>query len=389
MKKILGLVLVFGFVGFVAFAQTTAAQPSVAFNGDMNTGFYGMAIGSNDPILQSYNDNAPGNGNRWDLQAKYDAGNWGMLIKLRDTGAFYYGDTSDLTFKYAYGWTTFLNKMVTVRAGSVLDTTAKTGSGGGNQGFGSIDPQTGISIDIMPTDGLGLIWFMPYYFASTNASAITPTSAKLSDAFSGSFIGASYYAKGMGDVEVGYQLATKDNNDSVALSGATPYSYFDFGVAYTGMQNLTAYLEGKSTMASTSNTNFTYLGEKIAYAMAPLNLTLWGEQQFGDADVHGTFYNFQPHVDYSLGTATVGAMVDYGSLTVSSTTYTTTAFGPYLVATVGGAKATLGAAYMLGGDKGIAPPILGHVQYGPDMTALAVPLSDNAWMAYALLDWAF
>ncbi len=182
-------------------------------------------------------------------------------------------------------------------------------------------------------DGLDFGVFLPFTYGyapgyagnylplPTKGSNTSLASESLIDAVTTMAVGVKYKVKGFGDIEGGYWSAPV-GNQNIASSKFDQYAWFWFGAEYTGMQNLTAILEGFAIDTRDAGNNSFYLTQKIGYQLGQIGLTLYGEQYFMGSNVGaGTFgannilgYNgtdlyFRPVVDYNMGWVDVGAFV--------------------------------------------------------------------------------
>jgi len=290
MKKALLCVLLLGFLGSFAFAQTATA-PALVWNGYANFGLMLWNDGTNNNLATIGSDSWT-NG-RLQLEGKYAASNYGWAIRLRDDNPF---GGQNLYFKRDWGWVTGLNGMLTVQAGRLGDYSWSTN---GWQNFGGLDGMTGVQFQLAPISGLNVGLFLQApgsgTYTGTNlvpaAGAIgSATSAyNLANLASGVYpltVGGRYTVGTAGYVAAGYYL----NADELWL-----------GAGYTGMSALTAKVEALMLNTSTAASNFFYVDEQVAYNMAPLNLQLYAEQQFNNsAAANAMVVHLQPSVDYTV-----------------------------------------------------------------------------------------
>lgn len=306
MKKALLCVLLLGFLGASAFAQSTT--PSLVWNGYANFGASIWNDGTNTNLTNLGSDSWTGG--RLQLEGKYAASNYGWAIRLRDDGAGGWNNGGTLYFKRAWGWVTGLNGMLTLQAGRLGD---YSWASNGWQNFGNQDGATGVQLQLMPAKGANVGVFVPVPIASTGTAygflpAGTGTgvayydTSTLPDGVYPLVIGAAY-TMDMGYAALGYDLA------KMQLWG---------GAGYTGMSNLTAKLE--LLMNNTTDkvagggdaANFFYLDEQVAYNMAPINVQLYAEEQFDNsAASNDMVLHFQPSVDYTMDTWNLGAFFSY------------------------------------------------------------------------------
>jgi hypothetical protein len=338
--------------------------PALKFNGYLNMGALVSAQAGTTNLLSYGQDSwTPG---RFQLEGKYADTNWGWAFRMRSDADWTTGQP--VYMKRAYGWVTGLNGMIKVQAGRLG---SYAWSSNQWQSFGQRDGAAGIQLDIMPVAGADLGVFLPTWSSGTDT-------ALLSDAFNSLMFGASY-TNDMLYAAVGYDLGNK---------------YLWAGVSYTGMSALTAYVESKINLDSTTANNFVYLDERVAYNMAPLNVGLWAEQQFNStAGVPSTLLHFQPSVDYTMGVWNLGVLGSFAT----DTTDSGYGVGAWAKATVGKtATVALGAQYDLGT---LAPANAkelsnGDPLYGPQVTAANAATgfgsqTDNLFRTYLDFVWSF
>jgi hypothetical protein len=277
---------------------------------------------------------------RIQLEGKYKADNYGWAFRLRNDGPWAKttdtsGDViaagSGLYFKRAWGWVDMLNGMVEVQAGRLGDYSISTNQW---QSFGAFDGSTGILAKVMPVKGVTLGLFLPTW----NSGTATDT---VSNAFGAMALGGSY-SSDMIYAAAGYDLGGK---------------FAWLGLSYSGMKDLTAYLESKDSFGATSSY---YLDEYVDYAMGNMTVGTYAEQQFGGTNF---LMHFSPQFTYTMDKVVLGLRGDFATDSVS-TGYGVGAYAKLNVAS--SAWLTFGAGY----DGGTAAPTNGSQTvfdplYGP------------------------
>ena len=363
-------------------AMAPAPAPGLVWSGTLYIGAETQSINQANPTFNMW-DPVNGTPSRFNLQAKYDAGSYGLYLRLREDDTWAQGNNGKVLVRRLYGWMDAANGLVRLQAGRLGDYTWSTGSLGatGLMQVGEIDGPVGVQLQIKPISGLNFGAFLPFmqtsnttpnFSADTGAgAAATATTIKesnvpangtpfaaVADAFGNLLVAGSYVQKGLGDVEVGYQFftasgalpgyTTSGNSFYATPVGSTPgsFPYFFFGAAYTGTPNLYACLESKFVNTNTGSFNYDYFDEEITYNMAPLNFTLWGEQNFWPSSASnnkvpvgqptaGTQLHFKPIADYTMGIFDLGAFVNFETSSATGSTLMGYSGGPFVKMTTG------------------------------------------------------
>jgi hypothetical protein len=396
LKRVLVLLAGLALAGSIAVAQAAPAAapaPALVWSGNLSFGAETQTINNATPNLKLW-DPANGTGSRLNFNAKYDAGSYGLFVNLREDDSWANVNNGKILVRRAYGWLDVANGLVRFQAGRLGDVSWATGShgAGGQSLFGMVDGVVGAQVQIKPITGLMFGAFVPFlqttntnpainiapagtpknYVPNNNVPGNATPFANLYDAFNNLTIGATYNAKGLGDIEAGYQMFAPSGalpltpNSGYSTSNAfyygaltPPYTanpagipHFFFGLAYTGTQNLYACLEAKIVTSGFANYNYSYFDEKVSYNMAPLNFTLWGEEQFWPSSAPnqlpisitntqimyptaGTQLHFKPIVDYTLGIFNFGAFVNFETSSETGSTLMGYSGGPYVKLTAG------------------------------------------------------
>jgi len=340
MKRL--LVLLFCLVAIGAFAQAPAA-PGLVWSGYLCTGGLVQTFNGATPQLGIW-DPADITKSRLNLQMKYDGGSYGLYVRIREDDNWFQnlnvnptlnksipttptatvintGGTNAIGFRRAYGWMDALNGMVRISAGRLNTYAWATGSGGGSfNSFGNDDGAVGMDIQIKPIDGLNIGAFVPF---SDQMAPNTPLDT-LSNALNSSFIAASYYLKGVGDIEGGYWFSPNNITTYTTAAGNPSsnffvYPYAWFGFAYTGMPALTAYVESRISTAANTTANYSYFDEVVGYNMAPLHFQVLAEELINGFSSTGLDMHFQASADYTVGIANIGVFGDFTSTTAPAT----------------------------------------------------------------------
>lgn len=350
MKKTLVFVLLLGIIGTFAFAQSAA--PALKFTGYMNFGAQIYNDGTNTNLVALGSDSWTQG--RLYLNGSYTTDTWGLAFRLAKDGSItpaLSNANANLYIDEVWGWTSILNGMVKFEAGQLAD---YSWASNGWMNFGNFDSgKPGIQLQLLPVTGLNFGVYLPIRINGNQTNL-------LSDAMATLAIGANYTATGIGYLSLGYQLG----QNATGVDATSPYLWA--GVGYTGMSALTAKVELKMLSDSNTALNYTYINQQIGYNMAPLNLTLWAEEQLNGTGTPGTILHFQPVVDYTVGAWDLGAFFSY--LTDS----TSTGYGPgvFAKATVAkGATIAIGAEY----DAGTAVSATQNTSGGQKTNVIGAP----------------
>ena len=313
MKKALLFAVLLGLIGSLAFAQSAG---TLTWNGYVDNGALITNQGST-TNLTAYGTDSWTAG-RLQLEGKYTADTYGWAFRLRDDGPWA-GSTAGqpLYLKRAWGWVNLLNGMVNVQAGRLGDYSISTNQW---QSFGNFDGSTGVLAKVMPVKGATIGVFLPTW----NSGTATDT---LSNAFSALVFGGSY-SSDMLYAAAGYNLGSK-----------TAW----LGLTYSGMKDLTAYLESSDSFGTTSSY---YLDEYVSYAMGNMAIGTYAEQQFGGTNF---LMHFSPQFTYTMDKVVLGLRGDFATDSVSNG-YGVGAYAKVNVAS--SAWLTFGAGY----DGGTAAP---------------------------------
>jgi len=360
MKKLIVLLLALSVVGIAVMAQDAAAAPAptLKFSGYFNIGpeYYQLNGGAQEWYSNGSDSSTQG---RFNLNAKYDAGSYGVAFRLREQDQWGIGNSGEVFARRLYGWMDAFNGMVRFQAGRLGDYAWSTGSGGNSWNcFGNLDGFTGMQVQIKPIDGLNFGGFVPFNstasgaFAKVNSSGVPVNASAVSnpgdivDAFSQGMIAGAYYLKDVGDIELGYMPGMfKDTG------------MFFFGAAYTGMSNLTAMVEGIMDNIGDTGTGgyaFTYLWINAAYKMDALTVGVIAEPQIYSWSDLGTKLRINPSVSYTIGDVAPGLGFVYLSDGIKGGPYTGWEVDPNVKFTLG-KDTTLNVWAGFGGGKVLDP----------------------------------
>jgi hypothetical protein len=330
MKKLFATLAVAGLTTAAAFAQTPAPAPAVAITGSLDFGGLVTAV-KKDWNIQSFDpvNNTTG---RLNLNIKYDGGNFGWYVRVREQGGGY-GSVKDSTgnatandgfvdnsgtwaLRRAYAWIDLFDGQVRVSGGRLNTQSWAAGSYGNDfADIGALDGAIGTTVEFKPAavPGLNFGGYIPYTANKTN----------FRDSLATSVIAASYKVNGLGDAQVGYSVGSADRDAYVAGS-STVNSYFYVGAAYTADKNLIAQgIVYKATNvvdglngAATVSRGFTYLSERVEYSFGdllnvPVHAALLATQQFFAESTLGTAAFYNPSVDYTMDIYNFGLSAVY------------------------------------------------------------------------------
>lgn len=349
MKKI----LIFGLLTFLIAASLFAKNsvPGLKFGGYLDTGLMAINNGTTTNLIQQGEDSwTP---SRLQLSGKYNAGNWGLALRLRvdasetagiALGSYQFGNYYDhLYFRRAYGWIKGFDGKVKVQVGTLGDYTWASHN---LLQFGSLDGDTGIQLQLMPIAGLNFGAFLPY---PTYVGA-TPSSTSASDGFKQLAFGGIYKDRGLGYLTVGYSLGNYQNYTAVVNKNDP---YFWLGLGYNGMPALTAKAEMLYELDTANNdnglNNFFFVDQRVGYKLQSVRLTLWAGEQFNknsSAAAGSSIFELTPQVAYHYSSWVFGGYLSY----LNGNSSNSIAPGVWATAVVAkGAKVTVGGEYDAGG----------------------------------------
>jgi len=268
--------MVLALVGAFAFAD----GPTMAWKTNVYSGF-GVATAGTVTTLQGYDYSWVGAGAvRFNMNYTSADGKAGFNSRLQMTmpdasvaeGAFG-GPTAN--FNQINAWAKF--GMFTVRAGMNDDYTIATPIW---NNYGSTDGKVGIYFNVTPFDGLDVGYFQPIgNVASDISNFFSPAGTARAT------VGLAYTAKDIAKIELGALAA--DWSPSVPT---TLYA----GAALTAVKGLTAQLEGKFDLGTTTSVA---LLENIAYNMGALTVGSYvGENLSGS----NFYWGLEPTVAYKV-----------------------------------------------------------------------------------------
>lgn len=337
MKKILIVLLSLAVVG-IAIAQDA---PSIKFSGYLNSGIEADVLGSNDPTVKAYAQDADVNGIRFNLDGAVVNGDVGANFRLRSTGdaaglVSTQADKMATNFPYlgfGYVWANMASQMVKVKAGLVDDGTfATAGDIGDDVGEG-----TGVQVIVMPADGFAFEGAM--YAADMFGTAVTYWNAKY-------VMGVSYTMADTFKFVGSYATAAVKSKANVAL----------LGLQILAVPQLSASFELKlADLNDYSNTGIMTVAETLSYDMSPVKVGLTAYQwQAQKAFVSGTTtynkdlgYKANPWVSYTSGIMTPKLGITYdvndGASQVSGKDATQLTVKPQVTFAVGPNASIVGA----------------------------------------------
>jgi len=272
MKKALVFVLILGFLGTLAFAQSSG----MTWNGYADFGGL-ISSSSGTTNFEAYGTDAWDSG-RFQLEGKYSADNYGLAFRLRDSN--FTDSKQPILVKRAWGWVDLANGMVRLNGGLLGDYTWSTNE---YSSFGNFDGKAGLQVQIMPVKGVNFGVFVPTWLNGNSTNL-------LSDAFNAIVFGGSYTSD-MLYLAAGYDLG-KNN--------------LWFGANYTGMKNLTAYVESSNTVGGTGGNNF-YFDEYVAYDLGQMTVGTYADQYF---ETGLSQFHFSPQFSYTMDKLTLGLRAD-------------------------------------------------------------------------------
>jgi hypothetical protein len=314
MKKVLVVLLILAVAGGV-FAQ------DLTWSGTVETGVHiNKTDGADDVVVWADNDDGV-QGIRAKLQAAITGDSWGFKVGIKnETTNWAAAGVPGLVELYnGYGWLDLLNKMINVKAGIIDDGVWTTK---GDEDWG-IATGSGVRIEVAPIEGLSVGAFLTWPKGDT-VNAISKA-ATLEQFFNETAIGFSYTADvfyvsgGLKLDSDGDPMGTYfDFADSTIGDGddaGTPTGTDDdinmkilIGFGYTGIEALTAKIEGNIWNLGEGDYRVMWFNETIAYkVMEPLTVgAVLTEKLFGYSDIP-MYLKVKPYVEYSLNdTMSVG-----------------------------------------------------------------------------------
>ena len=263
MKKLLIVLLALTVLGVFAFAQD-AEKATVTLTGKVETG---MQFLLKDKTVAMHDDDS-GTPGRVDLDVKATLGDFELGYYLRDDDISGASGTHGITVPNYWVGYSFLDKMVTLRAGNTDASTTKTV----NKGWGNgIDSKNGVQLIAAPVAGLqiGGAWG---YLSDTQIDYANKSNAA---------VGFTYAITDIGALCANYESVDK---------------LFTAGFNYTGMPNLTAQLE----MYYIANSDIQEMEffQNVAYAMGALKPMLAVYE--GKTKDAAFSFKINPEVDYTV-----------------------------------------------------------------------------------------
>jgi hypothetical protein len=253
-KKIVGFSIAAAFLGLPMFAQEAGEDAGkLKITGELKTGIQAY----NDTVVLHSDDIGDGTGLRADLNAGYDAGNWGLNIGLRgnvskgwrqnvsNTGTA--GDPeviSDIGLREGFAFFKPFGDMLDIKAG-LIDTAVWNTAGLDDE---NLSNGYGLRLELVPVPGLNagvvlggtnlmLTGESGDHFLTENFFKHTTIGASYtSDAF---YAAAAFKLKR----DTGVTLYTPAGAQAVHLDVATADNVFTFGFGLTAIENLDLTLE--------------------------------------------------------------------------------------------------------------------------------------------------